>query len=370
MDAVLPDAGAPAHQDPSAAAETARYVVAQAVWAPSVHNTQPWWFIADGQQISLYADAGRRLAVADPDGREMMISCGAALFTVRLALRSLGYIPQTRVLPDPGEPGLVARVSWRQQTAPTDYERRLAGQVPLRRTHRGGFDPVPLSPNLLTALRQGAARDGGMLRIVTDEGQRAALAAAAETAERAAHLDSARVQELVMWAPPPNSRRTDGVPPTSYPVRAEHTSPDFPGRDFARGLGWGIRPLSSAHLPRVAGVVGLLSTADDGPADWVNAGQALQRILLTASTCGVAAALHSQPLELPWLREHIRGRLAGGGYPQMLLRLGAVIQTAVSVRRAPDEVLGPSRLARQSFGSRRKAVTAAAKAPGSSQKNR
>ena len=342
MDTVPPDAGTSAHPDPPAA-ETARYVVAEAVWAPSVHNTQPWWFSVDGPQISLYADAGRRLAVADPDGREMMISGGAALFTARLALRSLGYIPQTWVLPDPAQPALVARVSWRQQAAATGYEQRLTRQVPRRRTHRGGFDPVPLSPNLLAALVDCAARDGAMLRIVTDGGRRAALAAAVETAERAAHLDSARVQELVTWAPPPASPRTDGVPPTSYPARAEHTDPDFPGRDYAHGLGWGNPPLSSARMPRAAGVVGLLTTAGDGPADWVNAGQALQRILLTASTCGVAAALHSQPLELPWLREDIRGRLADGGYPQMLLRLGAVIQTAVSVRRAPDEVLGPCR---------------------------
>jgi hypothetical protein len=70
-------------------------VVAAAVWAPSVHNTQPWWFSTHGQEISLYADATRQLLVADPGGREMMISCGAALFTARLALRSLGYIPGT-----------------------------------------------------------------------------------------------------------------------------------------------------------------------------------------------------------------------------------------------------------------------------------
>ena len=78
------------------AEEIARYVVAKAVWAPSVHNTQPWRFTTDGgPRISLHADADRRLAVADSDGREMMISCGAALFNVRLALRSLGYIPET-----------------------------------------------------------------------------------------------------------------------------------------------------------------------------------------------------------------------------------------------------------------------------------
>ena len=94
---------------PLTAGEMAAYVVAAAVWAPPVHNTQPWRFSAARQEISLRADAGRRLTVADPDGREMMISCGAALFTARLALRSLGCIPETSVLPDPGRPFLVAR---------------------------------------------------------------------------------------------------------------------------------------------------------------------------------------------------------------------------------------------------------------------
>ena len=111
----LPDASRSAGimSEPMTAEEIVRYVVSRAVWAPSVHNTQPWRFAADGgPRISLHADVERRLAVADPDGREMMISCGAALFTIRLALRSLGYIPETRVLPDPAQPDLVAQVAW------------------------------------------------------------------------------------------------------------------------------------------------------------------------------------------------------------------------------------------------------------------
>ena len=128
--------------EPMTAAEIARYAVAQAVWAPSVHNTQPWRFTVGGQQISLYADADRRLVVADPDGREMLISCGAALFNVRLALRSLGYTPQTCVLPDPGQPSLVAQVSWRPGVA-DEFERRLSDHMLTRRTHRGAFDLEP-----------------------------------------------------------------------------------------------------------------------------------------------------------------------------------------------------------------------------------
>lgn len=64
-------------------------------------------------------------------------------------------------------------------------------------------------------------------------------------------------------------------------------------------------------------MVALLTTDRDGPADWVNAGQALQRILLTTAAYGAAVALHSQPLELPWLRESLRAQLSDGAYPQV-----------------------------------------------------
>jgi hypothetical protein len=333
------------------AAEVAEYVVTAAVWAPSVHNTQPWQFTADGQQISLHADAGRQLHVADPDGREMMISCGAALFTARLGLRSLGYVPETAVFPDPGQPLLVAQVSWGQRAACTEFEQRLFGQVRARRTHRGGFDLVPLPRGLLAALREGAARYGAMLRIVADDGRRAALAAAIQEAERAHQRDGDRVAELARWAPAPGSARADGVPATAYPARAEHTDPDFPGRDFAHGRGWGQPPLSATPWPRSAGVAALLTTAGDCPADWIGAGQALQRILLTASTCGAAAALHTQPLEFGGLRQSIRAQISDGAYPQLVLRFGAVIQAAASVRRPPGDVLSVSGRGGEDLGS-------------------
>jgi hypothetical protein len=319
--------------------EIARRVVAEAIWAPSVHNTQPWRFTVHEHQIGVQADSRRRLAIADPDGREMLISCGAALFTARLALRSLGWIPEVALLPDARDPLLVARLGWRRHAPVSEYEWRLFSHVRTRRTHRGAFDLEPLAPGLLATMRAGASRDGAALRVVADDARRASLAAAIQMAERAARLDGDLVRELARWAPPPGSMRGDGVPATAYPARPEHTSPDFPGRDFAHGRGWGLPPLTTASAARSTGVVAVLTTRDDRPADWVAAGQALQRILLTASACGAAVAMHSQPLELPWLRQVIRLQLSDGACPQLLLRFGNVVQVAVSTRRDVADVL-------------------------------
>jgi nitroreductase len=319
--------------------EIARFVVGAAVHAPSVHNTQPWWFGSDEHEVSLHADAERRLRVADPGGREMLISCGAALFTARVALRYLGYVPTVRALPDPDLPNLVARIRWGEKTPPVDYERQLFAEIPRRRTHRGGFDPEPLPDGLLAALRDEAARERATLRIMGDENQRGALSAAVEAADHVLRLDQTRVAEESKWAPRPGSHRRDGVPATAYPARPERVEPPFPARDFAHGHGWGLPPAGQGQVPRSAGVVALLTTAADDPQEWVSAGQALQRVLLLASSCGVSAALHSQPLEIAELRAFIRVNLAGNAYPQMVIRLGTTGETAVSVRRGINEVL-------------------------------
>ena len=144
---------------------------------------------------------------------------------------------------------------------------------------------------------------------------------------------------MVPWyLPVSGAPRWAGV--MSEPMTTEQ--PFFPGRDFARGHGWGVPPLSPATSIPAAGVAGLLTTAADRRVDWVSVGQALQRILLTASACGAAVALHSQPLELPLLREFVRTQLSDGAYPHLVLRIGLVTQVAVSVRRDPGDVLFPA----------------------------
>lgn len=319
--------------------EIAAYVVAAAIWAPSVHNTQPWWFTIRGAELVLHADSRRQLGVADPLGREMMISCGAAVFTAKLALRSLGFIPETRILPEPADPFVVARLRWRHRAPPSAYELALYRHVTQRRSHRGGFGPLPLPDGLLDGLRRDGVQEGARLRVASDDGSRAAVSAVVETAESVQRSDGRYVRELAAWAPPPGSERCDGVSPLAYPARAEQTNPAFPSRDYSHGRGWGLPASAAVFGAHFTGVVCLLTTPSDSPSDWVHAGLALQRMLLTATASGVAAALYSQPVEIDWLREVLRAQLRDGSYPQLVLRLGIVPQLETSVRRAPESVL-------------------------------
>ncbi|MER6596672.1 nitroreductase, partial [Micromonospora purpureochromogenes] len=80
------------------------------LYAPSVFNTQPWRWRVTRQALELRADPTRQLATTDPDGRLLTLSCGAALHHARVALAGEGWAVTVERLPDPADPGLLARV--------------------------------------------------------------------------------------------------------------------------------------------------------------------------------------------------------------------------------------------------------------------
>ncbi|MEU6037834.1 hypothetical protein ABZ801_20735 [Actinomadura sp. NPDC047616] len=322
-----------------------RQAIEAAVWAPSVHNTQPWTFALHGSRVSLRADPDRRLAAADPDGREMLISCGAALFTLRIALRGLGYAPKIRLLPDPDRPHLLADVLPGEPSADREEPDHLVAHVRHRHTHRGGFRPTQVRAALLSTLRWDAEAEGARLIQAVEPHTKGALAALTQVAEHVQRLDPACAAEAARWAPAPGNTRQEGVHHEAYPRQEPHTEPYFPGRDFARGFGWGVPPEAAcpeeegARQP-VTGVVLMIVTAGDAPADWLRAGQALQRVLLRAAGDGLAAAFHTQALEVPELRAFIRSRFCHGLHPQILMRLGEPVgPELVTVRRSVTAVI-------------------------------
>lgn len=319
--------------------EDARKAVEDAVWAPSVHNTQPWRFGLHEARISVSADIDRRLDVADPDGREMLISCGAALYTLRSSLLALGYTPRVHLLPDPDRPHLLADVHLEPGEQPDQQTLREHAQIRRRRSHRGGFRPDPVPAGVLSAMRHDAEREGGRLVEAVDVHVKGALAALTDAAEHVQQRTPAYKAEIARWAPSPRTSRTDGVQESAYPQQVPKTTPHFAARDFARGHGWGAQSAQDGGTA-LAGLALLVVTGGDEPADWLRAGQALQRVLLRAAERDLAAAFHTQALEIPELRAFIGTRFCGGAYPQMLMRLGVPEGDKLeTVRRSVEEVI-------------------------------
>ncbi|MEU4541509.1 nitroreductase family protein [Streptosporangium sp. NPDC023825] len=318
-------------------ASVVRTAVQAATWAPSVHNTQPWSFGVDGDEIALRADSDRKLRVGDPTGREMLISCGAALTNVRLALRVLGYEPRVRVLPDPDRPALLATVRPGAAVAADEDTRLLYAEIERRRTHRAGFTQLPVPQRLIEALVAEAGGEGARLTPVRSEPAIRVLAAITCAAQDVQAQDQPLSLELIGWARPPGSPRKDGVPAESYPREPRRTHPHFAQRDYAHGRPWGSD--ADQSLSASTGVVAVLTTRGDTRQDWITAGQALQRVLLHACAHGLGAAFHTQALEMPHLREFLRQELCSQEYPQMIMRLGVTFDDGRGVRRPATEVL-------------------------------
>jgi hypothetical protein len=323
----------PGHHRVPIPAESVAGLLATAARAPSILNSQPWVFHVGTYAIDLYADQNRRLH-GDRSGREMLISCGAALYGLRLAIRSIGYQPVVRVLPDPEHPSLLATVRLGEPSPVTGAERRIIDAIPHRHTHRGAFTGAPLPRGLLIGLQHDAVVERAGLAIVD---RPAAYALLADIMNRTAHHlnrdDQARADAL-KWVRMSASRARDGVP-TSAIVAA---SGGQPGRLTQRDLdlGRGIGELTENGPPPAATAV--LLTQADTRADWLRAGQALHRLLVHAASQWVFASLYSQPLESEPARAVIRSRLALPGAPHLVIQFGVAGSTQATARRPVDGI--------------------------------
>ncbi|RZU49485.1 hypothetical protein EV385_1235 [Krasilnikovia cinnamomea] len=328
-----------------ALAEAAR--VAQR--APSAFNTQPWRWQVRARTLELRRDPGRQLIPADPEGHQLLLSCGAALHHARLALAAAGRLVDVSRLPDPD---LLARLDVHGRTEPDPWVRRLRGAIPARHTDRRPFGPTPVNPIALAHLQAAArAEDTGLC--VLPDGQVPTLAQAAAAAAAAERADPAYRAMAARWTGrPPGSE--DGVPPGTAVRPGPHRVPvrDYtPGADEAAGAG--LPPVGG---PAQGGVLAAGSGDDrgtayailhgpgDGPHDWLRAGEALSAVLLTAVTEGLASSPMTDVLEVPEASGLVRGLLPDSGdVPYLVLRIGVAVEPDApppTPRRRPGSVLG------------------------------
>lgn len=329
--------------------DEAESLVQLAGQAPSVHNTQPWGFRLHDGVLELRADWSRHLPGTDPDGRQLVVSCGAALFGVRLGVVMLGHVPQVELLPDDWDSELLARVGLGPAAQADSEQVALANAVSRRRTVRTGLAADSLPSGLVAAVRAAAAQERTVLLVLEDQEKRRAVADLVAAAERAQGWSPEVVRELTAWTSRPPSS-ADGLPAGGWLKQVPQRSlTELPGRDFGR-RSVRARPRSGVSAPEAGAptapvggpVAAALVTRSDTLIDWLRAGQALQRVLLTAAAAGVQASLHSQLFGLLGLRSLLRAELTGGAEPQMLLQLGRPVGPATgptSARRRARDML-------------------------------
>ena len=308
-----------------------RRIVEAAGAAPSIHNTQPWRFRVVGDDLlEVHGDPERMLWVADAHGRALHLSCGAALFNLSLAARTTGAKPLAWLLPDPqAEPTLMASVQLTRGRPATLGERELFGSIWQRHTSRAPFAGQRVPDEVWVALERAASAEFALLRPL-DAADAARVLQIAADAERELAEDFDHRVELAHWI---GTEGDDGVPAAALGSRPDHDPP--PVRDLGRAAPAMPLPAGSYESrPQLA----VLATARDDPADWLRAGQALQRVLLTATVSGLAASFLYQPIELHDMRQST-GWWPWPECPQIILRLGYGPLGGGSPRRRVDDIL-------------------------------
>lgn len=290
-----------------------RRIVEIATRAPNVHNTQPWIWRADSDGLELFADPRRRLAATDPDGRNMVISCGAALHHAQVAAAALGWSSAVTRMPDPAQVELMARLDF-SPAPPTPEGLDLLEAVTRRSTDRRRFTGWPIPDERLHHLAEAAGEWGTTASALTDvtlrhRAERLILRAAdlqdshrAAVAERDSWLDRA-TQDGVPVPVLQDSSVTAGA----YPHRFEGApDTDLVGQD----------------LQLSDGLVIILG-GEDAPSSWLSAGEGLSAMWLAATMAGLSLVPLSQSVEVDETRTALRRDvLLGLGHPLLLVRVG------------------------------------------------
>lgn len=311
-------------------------ILAAAVAAPSLHNSQPWRFTFTPTSIELFADPARGPQVGDPDHRAVRMACGAALLNLKLAVGAEGVRPDVRMFPADGDRSHIATVSC-ERRAPVDaMTRRLVAAIPLRHTYRRPMLAVAVPDPLRAALRVVARQENAWLIDLPPESLSRVRDLIVQ-AQRVQQADDAFVAEWRSWTGRP-AGSPDGVPMTSSGLLPAPQDA-WVVRDFSNGAGAERSPGRDFEPDPLLVCIG---TFVDGPLAQVQAGAALQRVLLRAAMDGVTASFLSQLIEVSTVRAEIRHLIGGALWPQIVVRIGYGGTTPATPRRSLGTVLSPA----------------------------
>lgn len=307
--------------------------------APSLHNSQPWRWVATDCGVDLFADPSRMIRAADSSGREALISCGAVLDHFRVAMAAAGWDTCVRRLPDPDDPLHIAGVDVTAAPQVTAQQKARADAILLRRTDRLPMAAPQDWAELAAALRGTALRDTVRADALADDA-RESLAEACHLADAIRMYDSRYHSELFWWTA--DFVADDGIPRSALISAAESDRVDV-GRTF---------PVA-AHPERRgdvdddrAGIL-VLSTEDDSRESVLRCGEALSAVLLEATMAGMATCTVTHVTEVPNGRDIVASLVGITAIPQAIVRIGVAPAMAAppppTPRRPIREVFEKSR---------------------------
>lgn len=311
-----------------------------AALAPSVHNTQPWNFRADGDVIEVRAERSRQLGYLDPTARQLHVSCGAAIEFGYLAARSIGRECDVRMLPDATDPDLLAVLTLGPARQPTRTERELAEAIAVRYTDRGPYSDRPLPDGFVDEVRGHADDVDVWIRALDSADDRRTLIGVLYDAEQAEAGDARYAAELSQWV---GTTGDVGVPADAVSSRwPTDVVSQIPLRDFGghadhptvEGRGETPPPTVERDLLLMFG------TAYDEPRSWLLAGRALGWALLRAAAAGISAQPLGPAIDLPHSRARLRHELGLVGYPQFVVRMGYGLDRPRTRRRSVTQSVG------------------------------
>ena len=184
------------------------------------------------------------------------------------------------------------------------------------------------------ALRRAARDEGAWLHIVADRAERSRLRELAATAHRRQTAVAAFRDELARWTGT-EPGRLDGVPASAGGPLPEPGDAWF-RRDFSAGT---AAPMPSGKAYEEDPLVAVLTAHLSGRAADLQAGQALQRVLLTATAEGLVVSFLSQVVEVSETRGELRKLISADRAPQAVLRIGHGYPVGATPRRPVVELI-------------------------------
>jgi nitroreductase len=304
--------------EPVTATAVATDVIARAVElacrAPSLHNSQPWRWVATPAEAELFTDPHRVVRSTDSSGREAIISCGAGLDHFQTAMAAVGWNTYIEEFPSPNRLEHLASMYFTPLDYVTQARRDRADAISRRRSDRLPFGPPGDWQSFETVLRDSLESDLVAVEVLADNA-RPQLHEASRLTESLRRDDDFYHRELQWWTTP--FRQAEGIPPSQLVSRPEAdrvaVNRKFPSSGFSNR-----RPATATDEAKIL----VLSTPEDTHADALHAGQVLSKLLLECTMAGLATCPLTHITELEASREIVRDLMVTEAMPQVLIRVG------------------------------------------------